>query len=154
MSLPLRTIAICIWSSQSTMLLGSVNIKSYSTLLVWRRETNTIKDTDKVRITHLMIFNLWCSETDLIILLLLHSVLEWIWIRKASRYTASSYTDLAGVCFWIGSKKIWAERIYVVKRNFLLSPKNVHRTVKCFIPEDYRSMKVGPLKVQNYLMGA
>ena len=34
---------------------------------------------------------------------------------KASRYTASSCTDLAGAHFWIGSKKIWDERIYVVK---------------------------------------
>ena len=34
---------------------------------------------------------------------------------KASRYTASSCTDLADARFWIGSKNIWAERIYVVK---------------------------------------
>ena len=34
---------------------------------------------------------------------------------KASRYMASSCTDLAGASFWIGSKKIWAEWIYAVK---------------------------------------
>ena len=34
---------------------------------------------------------------------------------KASRYTASSSTDFAGARFWIGSKKISDERIYVVK---------------------------------------
>ena len=34
---------------------------------------------------------------------------------KASRYTASSCTDLAGALFRIGSKKIWDERIYEVK---------------------------------------
>ena len=34
---------------------------------------------------------------------------------KAARYTASSCTDLAGARFWIRSKKIWDERIYVVK---------------------------------------
>ena len=34
---------------------------------------------------------------------------------KASRYTALSCTDLAGARFWIGSKKIWDERIYEVK---------------------------------------
>ena len=37
------------------------------------------------------------------------------WYSKASRYTASSCTDLAGARFWIGSKKIWDERIYEVK---------------------------------------
>ena len=34
---------------------------------------------------------------------------------KASRYTASSCTDLAGARFWIGFKKTWDERIYEVK---------------------------------------
>ena len=34
---------------------------------------------------------------------------------KASRYTASSCTDLDNARFWIGSKKNWDERIYVVK---------------------------------------
>ena len=34
---------------------------------------------------------------------------------KASRYTALSCTDLAGASFWMGSKKIWDERIYEVK---------------------------------------
>ena len=34
---------------------------------------------------------------------------------KASRYTASRCTDLDNARFWIGSKKIWDERIYVVK---------------------------------------
>ena len=34
---------------------------------------------------------------------------------KASRYTASSCTDLAGARFWIWSKNIWDERIYVMK---------------------------------------
>ena len=70
---------------------------------------------------------------------------------KASRYTASSCTDLAGAHFWIGSKKIWDELIYEVKtlsstvfwssclhpikfksctnfelHEFFLFPKNVH----------------------------
>ena len=70
---------------------------------------------------------------------------------KASRYTASSCTDLADARFWIGSKNIWAEQIYVLKpwatrffddlaftllnkksctnfelHEFFLSPKNVH----------------------------
>ena len=34
---------------------------------------------------------------------------------KASRYTASSCTDLDNAHFWIGSKKIWDTRIHVVK---------------------------------------
>ena len=34
---------------------------------------------------------------------------------KASRFTASSCTDLAGAHFWIGSKNSWDEWIYVVK---------------------------------------
>ena len=34
---------------------------------------------------------------------------------KASRYTASSCMDLDNARFWIGSKKIWDARIYVVK---------------------------------------
>ena len=34
---------------------------------------------------------------------------------KASISLASSCTDFAGAPFWIGSKKIWAERIHVVK---------------------------------------
>ena len=34
---------------------------------------------------------------------------------KASRYTASSCTDLDNARFCIGSKKIWDARIYVVK---------------------------------------
>ena len=34
---------------------------------------------------------------------------------KASRYTASSYTDLDNARFWIGSKKIWDAQIYVVE---------------------------------------
>ena len=34
---------------------------------------------------------------------------------KASRYTASRCTDLAGARFWIRSKKIWDEQIYEVK---------------------------------------
>ena len=34
---------------------------------------------------------------------------------KALRYTASSCTDLDNARFWIGSKKIWDARIYVVK---------------------------------------
>ena len=34
---------------------------------------------------------------------------------KASRYTASSCTDLDNARFWIGSKKIWDARIYVVR---------------------------------------
>ena len=68
------------------------------------------------------------------------------WYSKASRYKASSFTDLTGAHFWIGSKKIWDERIYVVKllsstvfwslshksctnfelHKFFLSPKYVH----------------------------
>ena len=40
---------------------------------------------------------------------------RWVGYSKASRYTASSCTDLAGARFWIGSKKIWDERIYEVK---------------------------------------
>ena len=38
-----------------------------------------------------------------------------IMYSKASRYTASSCTDLAGARFWIGSKRIRDEQIYVVK---------------------------------------
>ena len=34
---------------------------------------------------------------------------------EASRYMASSCKNLTGARFWIGSKNIWAERIYVVK---------------------------------------
>ena len=40
---------------------------------------------------------------------------QWLRYSKASRYTASSCMDLAGAHFQIGSKNIWAERIYVVK---------------------------------------
>ena len=35
--------------------------------------------------------------------------------NKASRYPASSCTDLAVARFWIGSKKIWDKWIYVAK---------------------------------------
>ena len=44
-----------------------------------------------------------------------HIQLQHSIYSKALRYTASSCTDLAGARFWIGSKKIWDERIYEVK---------------------------------------
>ena len=43
---------------------------------------------------------------------------------KASRYLASSCTDLAGALFWIGSKKIWAARFFEHLGFTLLSNKS------------------------------
>ena len=42
-------------------------------------------------------------------------VLNWLNYSKASRYMASRCTDLDNARFLIGSKKIWGERIYIVK---------------------------------------
>ena len=55
------------------------------------------------------------SECTHFCLLCTHYNLQRSKYSKASRYVASSCTDLAGARFWIGSKKIWDERIYVVK---------------------------------------
>ena len=84
---------------------------------------------------------------------------------KASRYTASSCTDLAGALFWIGFKNIWAEWIYVVKpwaarffddlafallsnssfTNFELhkyfhSPKNVHLKALLYVVKNMQNI--------------
>jgi hypothetical protein len=45
-----------------------------------------------------------------------------IWYySKASRYTASSCTDLAGARFWIGSKNIWDARFCTFLHVFLIN---------------------------------
>ena len=62
-----------------------------------------------------LLYILYCLLLLLLIALLLMRNSFPSQFSKASRYTASSCTDLAGVRFWIGSKKIWDERSYVVK---------------------------------------
>ena len=57
-------------------------------------------------------FRLPTQSFRLTVLVFTNDFEQFLKYSKASRYTASSCTDLAGARFWIGSKNVWDARFY------------------------------------------
>ena len=80
----------------------------------WRKKTKNIKYTSSASCTVMFPYGLGGSHIFANTTSSHYLLLCILYYSKASRYTASSCTDLDSARFWIGSKKTWDARFWII----------------------------------------